>query len=93
MGDEHLGTPGWRKNITELARFGYNGNTWDYNYDAMEARMPWVGIGINYGWLTTDGFRGGWWGTLIACSGWEPAPWLATIQDGGSPGVIWYWVR
>jgi len=93
MGDEQLGTPGWRKNITELARWGYNGNTWDYNYDAMEARMPWVGIGINHGWLTTDGFRGGWWGTLIACSGWEPAPWLATIQDGGSPGVIWYWVR
>jgi hypothetical protein len=93
MGDEHLGTPGWRKNITELARFGYNDNTWDYHYDAMEARMPWVGIGINYGWLTTDGFRGGWWGTLISCGGWEPAPWLATIQDGGSPGVIWYWVR
>ncbi len=95
MGDEQLGTPGWRKNITELARFGNNdtGQTWDYHYDAMEARMPWVGIGINHGWLTTDGFRGGWWGTLIACSGWEPAPWLATIQDGGSPGVIWYWVR
>ena len=93
MGDEHLGTPGWRKNITELARWGYNGNTWDYNYDAMEARMPWVGIGINHGWLTTDGFRGGWWGTLISSGGWEPAPWLATIQDGGSPGVIWYWVR
>ena len=95
MGDEHLGTPGWRKNITELARFGNNdtGQTWDYHYDAMEARMPWVGIGINHGWLTTDGFRGGYWGTLIASSGWEPAPWLATIQDGGSPGVIWYWVR
>jgi len=93
MGDEHLGTPGWRKNITELVRWGYNGNTWDYNYDAMEARMPWVGIGINHGWLTTDGFRGGYWGTLIAGNGWEPAPWLATIQDGGSPGVIWYWVR
>jgi len=93
MGDEQLGTPGWRKNITELARFGYNGNTWDYHYDAMEARMPWVGIGINHGWLTTDGFRGGWWGTLITQGGWEPAPWLATIQDGGHPGVIWYWVR
>jgi hypothetical protein len=95
MGDEQLGTPGWRKNITELARFGNNdtGQTWDYHYDAMEARMPWVGIGINYGWLTTDGFRGGWWGTLIACSGWEPAPWLANVQDGAHPGVIWYWVR
>jgi hypothetical protein len=95
MGDEQLGTPGWRKNITELARFGNNetGQTWDYHYDAMEARMPWVGIGINHGWLTTDGFRGGWWGTLITEGGWYPAPWLATIQDGGHPGVIWYWVR
>ena len=93
MGDEQLGTPGWRKNITELARFGYNDQTWDYHYDAMEARMPWVGIGINHGWLTTDGFRGGWWGTIITQGGWEPAPWLATIQDGGHPGVIWYWVR
>ena len=95
FGDEQLGTPGWRKNITELARFGNNDTdqTWDYHYDAMEARMPWVGIGINHGWLTTDGFRGGWWGTLITPGGWEPAPWLATIQDGAHPGVIWYWVR
>jgi hypothetical protein len=95
FGDEYLGTPGWRKNITELARFGNNdtGQTWDYHCDAMEARMPWVGIGHNPGWLTTDGFRSGWWGTLITNGGWEPAPWLANIQDGGHPGVIWYWVR
>jgi hypothetical protein len=93
LGDAQLGTPGWRKNITELARWGYNGNTWNYDDNAMEARMPWVGIGINYGWLTTDGFRGGWWGTLITGGGWNPAPWLSNIEDGARPGAIWYWVR
>ena len=95
LGDAELGTPGWRKNLTELARFGYNGNTWTYNNEAMEARMPWVGIGINYGWLTTDGFRGGWWGTLIGHNncGSDPAPWLSNIEGGAQPGVIWYWVR
>jgi len=95
LGDCELGTSGWRKNLTELARFGYNGNTWTYNNEAMEARMPWVGIGINYGWLTTDGFRGGWWGTLIGHNncGSDPAPWLSNIEGGAQPGVIWYWVR
>jgi hypothetical protein len=95
LGDPDLGTAGWRKNITELARWGYNGNTWNYTSEAMEARMPWVGIGINYGWLTTDGFRGGWWGTIISNpnGGFDPAPWLSNLQDCGSPGVIWYWVR
>jgi hypothetical protein len=94
LGDEHLGTPGWRKNITELARFKtVAGNTWEYDYDNMEARMPWVGIGINYGWLTTDGFRGGWYGTLIGHKncGCNPAPWLGRTDE--APGVIWYWVR
>ena len=92
MGDEQLGTPGWRKNITELARFEtkYHGE-WNYGYDDMEARMPWVGIGINHGWLTTDGFRGGWWGTIITNGGWDPAPWLGNGEP--HPGVIWYWVR
>jgi hypothetical protein len=92
FGDEKLGTPGWRKNITELARFEtkYNGQ-WNYDYDGMEARMPWVGIGINHGWLTTDGFRGGWWGTLITDHDWDPAPWLGSGEP--HPGVIWYWVR
>ena len=93
MGDAQLGTPGWRKNITELARWGTRDNNWNYDDNAMEARMPWVGIGINYGWLTTDGFRGGWWGTLITGGGWNPAPWLSTIEDGARPGAIWYWVR
>jgi len=93
FGDEQLGTEGWRKNITELARWGYNGNTWNYDTESMEARMPWVGIGINSGWLTTDGFRGGWWGTLVTYDGWDPAPWLSNIEGGPHPGVIWYWVR
>ena len=93
MGDAQLGTPGWRKNITELARWGTRDTNWNYDDNAMEARMPWVGIGINYGWLTTDGFRGGWWGTLVTGGGWNPAPWLSTIDGGPHPGVIWYWVR
>ena len=93
FGDPDLGTEGWRKNITELARWGYNGRTWNYDTESMEARMPWVGIGINSGWLTTDGFRGGWWGTLVTYDGWDPAPWLSNIEGGPHPGVIWYWVR
>jgi hypothetical protein len=92
FGDAQLGTEGWRKNITELARFEskFNGE-WDYGDEDMEARMPWVGIGINAGWLTTDGFRGGWWGTLVTDHHWDPAPWLAHTEP--HPGVIWYWVR
>jgi hypothetical protein len=93
MGDALLGTPGWRKNITELARFEtkFNGE-WNYDDNSMEARMPWVGIGINYGWLTTDGFRGGWYGSLITSLDQDPAPWLGDGQDN-APGIIWYWVR
>jgi hypothetical protein len=93
LGDPDLGTEGWRKNITELARFGLNGKTWTYDSEGLEARMPWVGIGINNGWLTTDGFRGGWWGTIITDAGWYPAPWMSNIEGGNHPGVIWYWVR
>ena len=93
MGDAQLGTEGWRKNITELAHWGRGDNNWNYGDNSIEARMPWVGIGINAGWLTTDGFRGGWWGTLIqGCEAfWEPSPYMGDL-DGG-PGIIWYWVR
>ena len=94
MGDPELGGEGWRKNITELAHFkGTNGNDWHYFSEGIEARMPWVGIGINYGWLTTDGFRGGWWGTLISNpgGGFDPVPWMSDVD--GAPGIIWYWVR
>jgi hypothetical protein len=91
LGDPDLGTPGWRKNITELAHWG----TWNYQSESMEARMPWIGIGINYGWLTTDGFRGGWWGTLISNpgGGFDPAPWMSNEDGAQNPGIIWYWVR
>ena len=91
LGDPDLGTEGWRKNITELAHWG----TWNYQSESMEARMPWIGIGINYGWLTTDGFRGGWWGTLISNpgGGFEPAPWMSDEDGSQNPGIIWYWVR
>lgn len=93
MGDAQLGTAGWRKNITELAHWGRGDNNWNYGDNSIEARMPWVGIGINAGWLTTDGFRGGWWGTLIqGCEAfWEPSPYMGDL-DGG-PGTVWYWVR
>ena len=91
LGDPDLGTEGWRKNITELAHWG----TWNYQSESMEARMPWIGIGINYGWLTTDGFRGGWWGTLISNpgGGFDPAPWMSDAEGAQNPGIIWYWVR
>ena len=91
LGDPDLGTEGWRKNITELAHWG----TWNYGSESMEARMPWIGIGINYGWLTTDGFRGGWWGTLISNpgGGFDPAPWMSNEEGSQNPGIIWYWVR
>ena len=32
------------------------------------------------------------WGTIIATSGWDPAPWHNPSGWGG-PKVIWYWVR
>jgi len=34
----------------------------------------------------------GWWGTIIATSGWDPAPWQSKT-GWGSPKVIWYWAR
>jgi hypothetical protein len=60
-------------------------------------RMPWWTTRTSEGIITTS--QSGtsyWWGTLIAASGWSPAPWLS--GDGGTlsmqgPGIIWYWVR
>jgi hypothetical protein len=45
--------------------------------------------------LTTDGFRGGWWGTLISNpgGGFDPAPWMHDEEESKHPGIIWYWVR
>ena len=69
--------------------------TWSYNIDGVEARMPWYGNRAAGGaYITTDGNNGGWWGTLITPDGWGPAPWMGQLGGtGGSPGIIWYWVR
>ena len=120
MGDYQYQTAGWRKNITEIARFpaGAPGDsaTWTYNNDSVEARMPWYGKYIGdapgaasydsnagQGLITTNGEDGGWWGTLITPSGWNPAPWMNGGVSGtqsmpnplstAGPGIIWYWVR
>ena len=70
--------------------------TWLYDDNSIEKRMPWYSNCD--GFLTTSiSCNGSWWGTLIASSGWAPAPWMAgncgaegCIHD---PGIIWYWVR
>lgn len=69
--------------------------TWTYNSDGVEERMPWYGDRLAGGaYITTDGNNGGWWGTLITPDGWGPAPWMGQLGGtGGSPGIIWYWVR
>jgi hypothetical protein len=98
VGDPSLNNNGYRKNITEIQRFpaGSPGSesTWIYDQDGIEARMPWYALGRdNQAILTTDGpGNNGWWGTLIATAGWDPAPWHSPSGWGG-PKVIWYWVR
>jgi hypothetical protein len=98
VGSPGLTNNGWLKNITEIHRFpaGSPGNesTWNYDQDGIEARMPWYALGHDaQAILTTDGpGNSGWWGTLIATSGWDPAPWH-NPTGWGSPRVIWYWVR
>ena len=100
-GSVGLTNDGWRKNITELSGghfpAGSPGNSyaWDYHQDGIEARMPWYAYGgyDAQAILTTDGpGNGGWWGTIIATAGWDPAPWH-NPSGWGSPRVIWYWVR
>jgi hypothetical protein len=78
-------------NITLNTKF----STWDYNNDGVEARMPWYSDhGAGNAYITTDGNVSGWWGTLITeSSGWVTAPWMSQISGGGSPSIIWYWVR
>jgi hypothetical protein len=78
-------------NITLNTKF----STWDYNNDGVEARMPWYSDhGAGNAYITTDGNVSGWWGTLITDqSGWVTAPWMSQISGGGSPSIIWYWVR
>jgi len=100
VGSVGLANNGWRKNITEIQRFpaGTSSDTnltWNYDQDGIEARMPWYAYGGHdaQAILTTDGpGNGGWWGTIIATAGWDPAPWH-NPSGWGYPKVIWYWVR
>ena len=85
-------------NVTINTKFGLNGSTgtWTYNDNGIEQRMPWYSNCLGY--ITTSLECGGaWWGTLIAQSGWTPAPWIAggcgTEGCMQNPGIIWYWVR
>ena len=103
------GDAGFRKNITEIEHFpaGAPGDisTWTYQAFSIEARMPYVGKQGGFlpggGMLLGTDSDGSWWGTIISCQGFNPAPWI----DGGvygdvsqqgitqDPHVIWYWVR
>jgi len=94
MGGAEQNTNGWRKNITEIIKFSGNGETWTYNSNGLEFRMPWYSnndLGESYITTTSDG---SWWGTLVSNScGWNPAPYMQGTQYGEEPKVIWYWVR
>ncbi len=76
-------------NITLNTKFG----NWEYYNDGLEERMPWYGNhATGAAFITTSGYDGGWWGTLITdAGGWTSAPWIA--NRNGAPGIIWYWVR
>lgn len=53
--------------------------------------VPYVSNTDQFG-LTTWHGSGNWWGTLVTwTSGWQPAPYMASVQE--HPGVIRYWVR
>jgi hypothetical protein len=78
-------------NVTINTKFG----TWNYHGSSIEQRMPWYSNCS--GLITTSVSCGGdWWGTLIANSGWSPAPYMQS-DCGDSclphPGIICYWVR
>jgi hypothetical protein len=89
-------TSSGKTNITLLQTF----NSWSYNTDGIEARMPWRS-GSGSGFLTTSASAtSAWWGTLIEGNvpgGYGPAPYMASGVSGTSitqsPGVIWYWMR
>lgn len=64
---------------------------WNYDNGNVEQHMPWYTN--SSGILTTsENADGEWWGTLVASSGWSPAPYMGTAGMG-APGIIWYWVR
>ena len=96
-GDALQNTNGWRKNISEIARFPLSiGGTWDYAYEStLEFRMPFYTNKSTYGpdgnaFLTTNGNEGSWWGTLISDDG---SYGVAPFFDNPRSTAIWYWVR
>jgi hypothetical protein len=79
-------------NVTINTKFG----TWNYHNGSIEQRMPWYSN--SQGLITTSiDPNNMWWGTLIANSGWSPAPYMGGDCGGDgclpNPGIIWYWVR
>ena len=94
------GSVGFRQNISLIEKFPTNDGTWDYNNNGLESRMPWYSSNTNGAnfvvgdaiFTTTNKDDSSWWGTLMARSGWNPAPWQNDVGMG-YPGVIWYWVR
>jgi hypothetical protein len=102
------GDTGFRKNITEITKFnvGAPGETatWEYGYENIEGRMPYVGTAGGYipggNMLLGTDSDSAWWGTIISLgSVFDPAPWMGTNVSGlatnvyPNPKVIWYWVR
>ena len=85
-------------NITLKTKF----DSWAYQDDSIEARMPWLDAAstTNAMLTTSASSSSNWWGTIIeASSSFSPAPWINTTAPAGSagvtdnPGVIWYWMR
>ena len=94
MGNAEQNTNGWRKNITEIIKFSGDGETWIYNSNSLEFRMPYyTNHGLGEAFITTTS-DGSWWGTLNTDScGWNPAPYMESTTYAVNPKVIWYWVR
>ncbi len=74
--------------ITLNTKFG----TWNYCDDGIEARMPYYSSGASGIITTSHDPNNEWWGTLIANSGWSPAPYI-NCSGNPNPNIIWYWVR
>ena len=77
-------------NATINTKFG----TWNYDDGSIEQRMPWYSN--SKGLITTSiNPNNTWWGTLIANSYGNVAPYMASGCDDclTNPDIIWYWVR
>jgi len=83
-----VSTSNGNTNITLNTKFG----TWIYCDDGIEARMPYYTSGAQGIITTSSDPNSNWWGTLIASSGWSPAPYI-NCSGNPHPGIIWYWVR